>query len=113
MRAFLVRLLGCWAALSVSALVFHSFGLLGAAWGGLLLALFYTFLRPLLQAVLLPLNLLLAGALTPLTDAWLVLWAGAWSGGRLTYWQAVFTALLLLLFYLPYSRAKKERLLGE
>lgn len=111
-RPWIVRLLGCWAALLVSALLFHSMGLLEAAWGGILLTLFYTFLRPLLQAVLLPFNLLLAGVLTPLTDAWLVLWAAAWSGGRLGYWQAVFTAVLILLFYLPYSRAKKERLLG-
>ena len=112
-KPWLVRLLGCWAALLVSALLFGSFGFWGILWGGALLTLLYGVIRPLLQAVILPLNLFLAVILTPLTDAWLVLWAGAWSGASLTYWQAVATAALILLFFLPYSTEKRRRLLGE
>lgn len=114
MAACIVRLICCPAALLVSSVVFWGRGgLMPVVAGGVILALLYIFIRPLLQILLIPFNIVLAGIFTPLTDAWLVLWAGAWSGAGWTYPQAVFTAVLIILFYLPYSRSRKEKLLGN
>lgn len=116
MNAMTVRLVGCFAAFAVTGLVFPgSITLWGALFAALWLTLIFALIRPLLQAVLLPLNFVLVGVLTPLSDALLVWWAGAWAFGGVTlgYGQALFAAVLTLLFYLPYSRWKRNRLLGS
>lgn len=112
MKGLVVRYLGCMAALACCAVVFPgSCALWAAPLGGLVAAVLYSLIRPLLQTLLLPLNLFLLGVLTPLTDALLVLWACAWTPGlSLGYWQAVCAALLISLFWLPYARAKKVAL---
>lgn len=111
MRAFLIRLAGCWGALAVFGLLFPGRGSLGGVlWGGALLAVLYVVIRPLLQTVLLPLNLLLFGIFTPLTDAWLVLWAWSWSGfAGFSYWAAVGCALLISLFWAPFARSRSTQ----
>lgn len=108
MKAFLIRLAGCWGALLVCVLLWPSCGgIASVLWGGLLLAVLYALIRPLLQTLLLPLNLLLFGIFTPLTDALLVLWAWNWSGFHgLGYWAAVGCALLLSLFWAPYVKSR-------
>ncbi len=113
MTGIIARLLGSWGALAVCALLFPgSCTLWGILWGGLALTALYLLIRPLIQTLLLPLNLFLLGLLTPLTDALLVLWACAWTPGtELGYWQAVGAALLLSLFWLPYAKGKRNRLL--
>lgn len=112
MTSFLARVLSCCGAFAVCALLFPgTCTIWGVLAGGALLTVFYVFLRPVLQGLILPLNLFLAGLLTPLTDALLVLWACAWTGGtELSYWQSVCAALLAALFYLPYTRSKKAKL---
>lgn len=71
---------------------------------GLMLSVLYIFLRPLVQTLILPLNLLLLGLLTPLTDALLVRWTSAWVGGfSLNYPQSILFALALSAACLPYS----------
>ncbi len=115
MKAFLARLAGCFCAFLLCGLLFPcSCSLWGALWAGAVLAVFYTLVRPMMQTLLLPLNLFFLGVFTPLTDALLVLWACAWTGGtELGYWQAVCCALLCSLLWLPYSAAKRRRALGE
>lgn len=111
MKGFLARLLGCFGAFALCGLVFPgSCTLWGVLWGGAVLTALYLFIRPLLQTVLLPLNLILFGLFTPLTDGLLVLWACAWTPGtNMGYWQAVCAALLISLFWLPYTAAKRKR----
>lgn len=110
MKSFLARLLGCWGAIGVCAILFPgSCTLWGILWSGLLLAALYLLVRPIFQTVILPFNLLLFGVLTPLTDALLALWACAWTPGtELTYWQAMCAALLCGLFWLPYSGMRRK-----
>lgn len=114
MTAFAARFAGCLGAFGICALVFPgSCTLWGVLWGGLALALLYLLVRPLVQTVILPLNLLLLGVFTPLTDGLLVLWACAWTPGtELGYWQAVAAALLCSLFWLPYVGARRRKLQG-
>ena len=112
MNALIVRFVGCAASLAVTGLLFPgSCSLHGVLFGGLLLTLLYTFLRPLLQLLVSPFNLFVFGLLTPLTDALLILWAAAWVKNlSLHYWEAVLTALLISLAYYPYSVWKKRKL---
>lgn len=114
MMPIFYRLLNCLAALGVSALLFPgTIDLGGAAWGCLLLTLFYVLLRPVLQALTLPLNLFILGVATPFADALLVWWASAWVPGfSVGYLQAVVIALIISLFYMPYSWYKQKRLMG-
>ncbi len=114
MKAFLIRLSGCWGALAVFALLFPQAGTLSSVLlGGIVLAVLYALVRPLLQTVLLPFNLLLFGVFTPLTDALLVLWAWSWSGFHGPgYWAAVGCALLLSLFWAPYARSRSMQYSG-
>lgn len=113
MKAVLVRLLASWGAFGVCALLFPgSCTLWGVFWGGLVFALLALLVRPLIQTVCLPLNLLLLDLITPLTDGLLVLWACAWTPGTsLGFWQAVLAGLLAALFCLPWSQAKRKKLL--
>lgn len=53
----------------------------GALCAGLPLTVFYVLLRPVMQTIILPINALVWGLLTPLTDALLVWWASAWMPG--------------------------------
>lgn len=110
---FWARLAGCWGAFALCALLFPgSCSLWGAVWGGPLLTALYLFIRPLMQAVLLPLNLVFLGVFTPLTDAFLALWAFAWAPGAAAgYGEALFCALLCSFFWLPYGKAKRQKLL--
>lgn len=79
-------------------------------WGSLMLTVLYTLVRPLMQTLILPLNLFLAGLLTPLTDALLVIWTGAWVPGlSLGYWDGVLFSMAAGLAYLPYARRKRQR----
>jgi uncharacterized membrane protein YvlD (DUF360 family) len=112
MNAIAIRLLGCLAALSLSALLFPgSADLSGVLVGALLLTLLYVLIRPLLLTLALPFNLLLLGLVTPLADALLIRWTAAWVGGlTLTYWQCVAVALLISLAYYPYSCRKQRQL---
>lgn len=110
-----IRFLTCFGGLAVTGLLFPgSCTLWGLLFGTLLCGVLYVLIRPLVQAVILPFNLVLAGVLTPLTDALLVQWASAWVWGlRLSYWQSLFAAVVMLLLMLPYSAAKKRRLLQK
>lgn len=110
MKVLFARLVGCVGAFALCGVLFPgACTLLGALWGGAFLTLLYALIRPLLQTLLLPLNLILFGIFTPLTDALLVLWACAWTPGTsLGYWQAVCAALLVSLFWLPCARGKRR-----
>jgi uncharacterized membrane protein YvlD (DUF360 family) len=112
LRAIGIRLAGIVIVLAVCGwLLPGSLQEGGLLWGSVMLGLLYIFLRPLLLTIVLPLNLLLFGLVTPLADALLVCWTAAWVGGlSLTYWQAVLVALALSLAYLPYSNSKQRRL---
>ncbi len=108
--ALLVRAVGCVLAFLLCGWAFGGCSLEGALLGGAVLTLVYILVRPLLQALLLPLNLLLLGVLTPLTDALLVWWACAWTPGTdMGYWQAVCAALLCALLWLPYGAVKQRQ----
>lgn len=114
MRTLTLRFIGCLAALMITGLLFWgSVSLWGALLAALWMTFLYVFVRPLLQTILLPFNVLLLGVCTPLCDAWLVWWAGAWSFGGVSmgYGQALLVAILALIFYLPYSQGQKRRLL--
>lgn len=110
--AFFARFIACGAALLLALPLFPGTGTVSAAlWGSMLLTVFYTLVRPLLLTLLLPFNLFLVGLLTPLADALLVLWAGAWVNGlAFSYWQGVAVALLVSLLYMPYSYWKQKSL---
>lgn len=111
MKAILLYFLSGFAAIGVVNLAAGG-SLLPALPGALLLTLFYVLLRPLMQALLLPANLLLLGLATPFADALLVLWACAWSGGALPgYWTCLLCALFISLAYWPYSSWRGKRLL--
>ena len=112
--AFLIRVVGAAAALMVAGLIFPgSVSVAGALWGTVMLTVLYVLLRPLLLAVLLPLNLVGLGLATPFGDGLLVLWTSAWVGGiHISYLQAVAVALMISLANLPYSNAKEQRVLG-
>ena len=82
----------------------------GALGAGLLLTVFYVLLRPVMQTIILPINALVWGLLTPLTDALLVWWASAWMPGfSVGYWQSVCIAICISLAYYPYSLYKKRQ----
>lgn len=70
------------------------------------MALLYTFLRPLMNVVILPFNMLSFGIVGIFADALLVMWA---SGGSFRYLQAVLIAAIAMLCYLPYGRYKRFR----
>ena len=112
MNALSMRLLGCLAAFSLSALLFPgSANIPGALLGTLMLTALYVLIRPLLLTLALPFNLLLFGLVTPLADALLIRWTAAWVGGlTLGYWQCVALALIISLAYYPYSRWKQHQL---
>ena len=73
-------------------------------WGSLMLTVLYTLIRPFIQTLILPLNIFLAGLLTPLTDALLVSWTAAWVHG---YWDGVLISLAIGAAYLPYARRRR------
>ena len=112
MKALLIRLLGCLAALGLASLLFPgAASLSGIILGALLLTVFYVLMRPLLLTLALPFNLLLLGLVTPLADALLIRWATAWvSGFTLTYWQCLPLTLIISLAYYPYSLWKQQQL---
>lgn len=112
MRPLFARIVGLLAALLLIDLIFPDVANgTGLIWGALLLAVFYVILRPLLQVLILPLNIVMAGLLTPLSDALLVRWAAAWAPGlTLTFWQSLLAALLISLAYYPYVCWKQQRL---
>ena len=112
MNALAIRLLGCLAALALSALLFPGAATLGGVLlGALMLTILYLLIRPLLLTLALPFNLLLFGLVTPLADALLIRWTAAWVGGlSLNYWQCVAAALLISLAYYPYSHWKQRQL---
>ena len=107
---FMARLIGCFAALMAVGYIFpETVTLMGAVWGSLLLAGFYTLLRPLSEAILLPLNLFLFGLATPFMDALFVLWAAAWINGlSMGYWQAFAAALLISVAFMPYAALRRS-----
>lgn len=114
MRGILARLFGCWGAFLVCWLLFPgSCTLWGVFWGGLVLTALYVAVRPIIQTLLLPLNLFLLGVFTPLTDALLVLWACAWTPGTgLGWWQALAAALAVSVFWLPYTHSWRREHMG-
>ena len=81
-------------------------GLLG---GGALLFLWRLLPRPVLLALLLPVNLPLAGLFTPVVDGLLVAWACAWTGVSLGLWGCLAAALALGIARLPLARWKWAR----
>ena len=108
---FFARLVGCFAALMAANLIFPETAatIMDAAWGSLLLAAFYTALRPLSEALLLLLNLFAFGLATPFMDALYVLWAAAWVKGlSINYWQAVVAALLISIMIMPYAALRRS-----
>nr|WP_122012182.1 phage holin family protein [Maliibacterium massiliense] len=110
--AFLARVAGCALSLCAAGLLFPGISSLGGVlWGTLMLTLLYTLLRPAMQAIIAPLNLVVLGLLTPITDALFVWWTSAWVGGlALSYGQSIVVALLISLCFVPYS-CWKQRLL--
>lgn len=112
MNSIASRWLGTVAALALSALIFPGAADVGGVLlGSLMLTILYVLLRPLLLTLALPLNLLLAGLVTPFADALLIRWTAAWVGGlTLTYPQCVAVALLLSAAYWPYSTWKQRYL---
>lgn len=81
------ELAACWLSLLLVGLLLEQSlgGLLG---GGALLFLWRLLPRPVLLALLLPVNLPLAGLFTPVVDGLLVAWACAWTGVSLGLWVA-------------------------
>ena len=90
----LIRILSGVGGLCVGCLLFGlplswDMALIGGGW----LFVFYLCIRPLMQLIILPLNLLALGILTLVTDALLVLWAAAWTPHlQFTYGQAFLIA---------------------
>ena len=108
---FRLRLpLGLWAVsglLLVGLLLEQSLG--GLLGGGALLFLWRLLPRPVLLALLLPVNLPLAGLFTPVVDGLLVAWACAWTGVSLGLWGCLAAALALGIARLPLARWKWAR----
>ena len=77
--------------------------------GGALLFLWRLLPRPVLLALLLPVNLPLAGLFTPVVDGLLVAWACAWTGVSLGLWGCLAAALALGIARLPLARWKWAR----
>lgn len=75
----------------------------------ILLTVFYLFIRPVFQAVILPLNLFLLGILTPITDGLLVFWAAGLGGNPFGYWQSVILALFLSLLSVCLNKSRKAQ----
>ena len=86
------ELAACWLSLLLVGLLLEQSlgGLLG---GGALLFLWRLLPRPVLLALLLPVNLPLAGLFTPVVDGLLVAWACAWTGVSLGLWGCLAAAL--------------------
>lgn len=63
----------------------------------------------MLLALLLPVNLPLAGLFTPVVDGLLVAWACAWTGVSLGLWGCLAAALALGIARLPLARWKWAR----
>ena len=106
--AFFARWIGCMVSLCAGALIFPG----SCDAGGVLLTLLYVFLKPLFQVIILPVNLFVAGLLTPVADGLLVWWTSAWIPGiALGYGQSVLIAVCISLCYLPYSYYKKHQVL--
>lgn len=106
--AFLRELAACWLSLLLVGLLLEQSlgGLLG---GGALLFLWRLLPRPVLLALLLPVNLPLAGLFTPVVDGLLVAWACAWTGVSLGLWGCLAAALALGIARLPLARWKWAR----
>lgn len=108
----LARVAGCVLAFFLCGWVFGRCSLIGALLGGAVLSLLYVFIRPITKAVALPVDLLLLGALTPVMDALLVLWACAWTPWTtMSFSGALCCGLLCGAFWLLYS-CRKRRSLG-
>lgn len=102
------ELAACWLSLLLVGLLLEQSlgGLLG---GGALLFLWRLLPRPVLLALLLPMNLPLAGLFTPVVDGLLVAWACAWTGVSLGLWGCLAAALALGIARLPLARWKWAR----
>lgn len=102
------ELAACWLSLLLVGLLLEQSlgGLLG---GGALLFLWRLLPRPVLLALLLPVNLPLAGLFTPVVDGLLVAWACAWTGVSLGLWGCLAAALALGIARLPLARWKWAR----
>lgn len=110
--SFFARLLSCIGGLLLAIPLFPgNISFLPALFGGMALTLLYIFLRPLLQCIALPFNLLLFGLVTPLADALLFLLADVCTAGmQLSYWQGALTSLLIGLCYAPFAACKRRAL---
>lgn len=106
MKLFLFRLAGSAIALFAGC---YLFDVVLSPRGFILcfiaMALLYTFLRPLMNIVILPFNMLTFGILGIFADALLVMWA---TGGSFGYLQALLIAAIAMLCYLPYGWHKKS-----
>ena len=104
MRLLVYRLIGCAAGLLAGRILFNTeLSSREIILSVILMALFYTFLRPLINIVILPFNLILLGVPGLLVDALFVYWA---AGRGFGYLQALFIAVIVALCYLPYKRYK-------
>lgn len=70
------------------------------------MTLLYTFLRPLMNLVVLPFNMITCGVVGVFADALLVKWA---VGHNFGYLQALLIAVIIAVCYLPYGRYKRFR----
>lgn len=108
MRVLIFRLVGCAVGLWMGCLLFGmSYEIRGMLIGIVLLTLLYTFLRPVISILIMPLNMFLFGALSLLIDALLVLWV---SDMAFAYWQALFVAAVIAVCFIPYSLIRKGEL---
>lgn len=104
MKLLLNRLIGCSLGLLAGCFIFKvAMSTREIILCVALMTLFYTFLRPLINLIILPFNMLLLGAVGLFADAMLVNWA---VGHNFGYFQALFIAVIIALCYLPYKRSK-------
>ena len=113
MNAFFARMLSLAVALAAGLLILEK-QLPFWAWLACLawLSLFYLVIKPIGQAMALPLNLALLNLPQFFVDALLVWWASAWTPQlALSYPESLLIAALATACFWPYDAARKRRLL--
>ena len=103
MKLILNRIFGCTLGLLVGSFLFNfPLTLREIILSVLIMTLFYVFLRPLVNLVILPFNMLSVGIIGLLTDALYVLWATRDFG----YLQSLLIAVVIAVCYWPYKKYK-------
>jgi len=104
MKLLFNRLIGCTLGLLAGCFLFNTdMEIRQIIICVVLMTIFFTYLRPLINLIILPFNIFLLGILGLFADALLVYWA---AGRNFGYLQALFIAVIIALCYLPYKKSK-------